>query len=70
MKLFKVLEVQMEWEVDEDILLLHLCLLDEGEHTKNLRIRNTNLEKLNRDVTPPPSPTFFLKEKKPSLSST
>ncbi len=59
----KVLEVQIEWAVNEVILIFHLCLLEEGEGTKNSRIQNTNLEKLNSHVCPLLSPTFFLMKK-------
>ncbi len=43
---------------------MHLCLQEEGENENSSRIQETNPEELNRKVSPPPSPIYFMRRKR------
>lgn len=70
MKFLRFLDVQMEWELDEIILILHLYLQEEWEGEKSSRMWETNLEELHWQVSLPPfrSHCFWTKKVEFELS--
>jgi hypothetical protein len=43
---------------------MHLCLQEEGENENSSRIQETIPKELNRKVSLPPSPIYFMKRKR------